>query len=101
MAKKNMTAVEVGSLVAAAADAAYNVTAIQEATSKMRVEDIPDAIGLVHSLIVAARDLNQTALSLMSRHSLQETTAKDRTVRKAVASRRQVKCGQCVEQEKR
>lgn len=76
--RKNMTAEEVGNLVSAAADAARDAADIQDACSKMAIDAVDDPLGLAHSLICATRDLNQTALSLMGLHDLQEQRKKIR-----------------------
>lgn len=71
--RKNMTAAEAIALVNAAEFSAREVVAIQEACTKTLIDDLPDPLGMARSLIAAARDLNQTALSLFSRADLQRT----------------------------
>lgn len=76
MPAKKLTAAAVKDLVYAAAEAADATLAIRAATSGMQMEHVPDVIHLARQLTIAARDLNQTALSLFTLHALQEQRAK-------------------------
>jgi hypothetical protein len=75
MAKKNMTADEIETLEAEAYDVAERARRVTSAISKVKIDDIPDALGKARDLMAYSRDLLECAMSLLSRHDLQQLQA--------------------------